>query len=188
MFVSSQMCESVPQNKNMHNVGLRYEVRVGKKRKNVSYWQLPLDFSSMSDGVKKRMAVTSWIASVSKKSNIPETGTPVAELLQGVQKIIPATALDHEARCGHSVTVRADTLGGKRIRFLLDYPMPIQLDCRTWRCSACRNTKRSGEKVFPVLHSDITLRFPGSVVYVSKHYGVTYMSRMFLLNQLSMIY
>ena len=42
--------------------------------------------------------------------------------------------------------------------------------------------------VFPVLHSDITLRFPGSVVYVSKHYGVTDMSRMFLLNLLSMVY
>ena len=117
------------------------------------------------------MAVKSWIASVNNISNIFQTGIPVVEF-EGVQRVKPAAALAHEASCGHSVAVRSDTCGGKRTRLLLDYPMPIELDCRSWRCNACRKAKRSREKVFLVLPSDITLRFPESVVYIAKtlHY------------------
>ena len=74
VFASSQVCESVPQ-KRLQNVGLRYEVDV-KKRGDVSYCPLPFDCSSRSDGIKKSMAVRSWIASVNKISNISQTGTP----------------------------------------------------------------------------------------------------------------
>jgi hypothetical protein len=162
VFASSQVCESVPQ-KRLQNVGLRYEVHVGKKRGDVSYCPLPFDFSSRSDGIKKSMAVKSWIASVNKISNISQTGTPAVEF-EGVQRVKPAAALAHEASCGHSVSVRTDTCGGKRTRFLLDYPMPIELDLRSWRCSTCKYAKRFSVVCFPVLSSDITLRFPGSVV------------------------
>ena len=42
VFASSQVCESVPQ-KHLQNVGLRYEVHVGKKGGDVSYCPLPLN-------------------------------------------------------------------------------------------------------------------------------------------------
>ena len=133
------------------------------------------------------MAIKSWIASVNKISNISQTGTP-AVAFEGVQQVKPAAALAHEASCGHSVSVRADTFGGKRTKLLLDYPMPFELYFRSWRCSTCRNAKHSRVVSCPVLPSDITLRFAGSVVYISKKYGITYMSIMFLLNLLSMVY
>ena len=161
VFASSQVCESVSQ-KRLQNIGLRYEVHV-KKRGDVSYRPLPFDFSTGSDVIKKSMAVKSWIASVNNISNVPQTCTPMVEF-EGAQQVTPAAALAHKARCGHTICVRADTCGGKRTKFLLDYPMPIELDLRFWRCPTCQKAKRSRVVCFAVLPFDITLRFPGSVV------------------------
>ena len=66
------------------------------------------DCSSRSDGIKKSMAVKSWIASVNKISNVPQTGTPMVEL-EGAQQVTPAAALAHKARCGHTICVCVQT-------------------------------------------------------------------------------
>ena len=159
MFVSSRVSESVRQDC-VQAIGLRYEVKV-KSGGEVVYCPLLPDFLTASDVIKKKsMAVKSWPASANKISKVLQAGTPSVEL-EGVQQVKPAAALAHEVSFGHSVSVRPDVIEGKRTKLLLDYPMPIELNVRSWRCRTRRGSWPG--LCFPVLPSDITHHFPGSV-------------------------
>ena len=96
----------------------------------------------------------------------------------------PAAAAQHVADTtaagrAHTVAVRTDATYG--LRFVLDLPLPQQLDCRPWRCHTC-------DAVFtPTLH-DARAVCPELLHCGSERSGEVWLTRQYLLHVVGNFY
>lgn len=84
-----------------------------------------------------------------------------SDLCLQVSAVLPLAAREHVASTEHeghrhTVAVRADVRYG--LQFVLAMPLPIQVDCRPWRCVTCMQMVIS--RAFSVLPSDMQAKLP----------------------------
>ena len=150
----------------------------------VVYTALPHAPDTLLDAARAVLVAQSRAACGSARSSAVVRGGVLDVAIPGLVRVKPSAACVHERDTGHSVHPRSDTrIGG---RYLLDYPLPRELDLRSWRCSTCKAQRRSSG--FPVLASDVLGMFDDALSYRSAKHGTVFMTRAFLLHLLSLFY
>ena len=95
---------------------------------------------------------------------------------EAVTRIVPAAAQEHQQEKQHNLISRSDQ---KRLRFVLDLPLPVLLDITPMRCrsSGCKAESTH----FTVTWKDIQDRFPGLLRWQGRKLGeIVFTKKLFL--------
>jgi hypothetical protein len=114
-------------------------------------------------------------------------GSRLPKLELAVSQVTPAAAERHVQDCpGHSVGVRTDK---GDIGYLLDVPVPLQVDLRPHRCMTCKASGISEVgNYFPVLPGDITAALPEARLLQTDRDGMLMATPVFLLHTIQLLY
>ncbi len=175
--------KTVDSNK-LEDIGPRYDAVfiTENKRRKVVY--MPVESPTSGGTEDAAGAVARVRASSSRLLRNGGSGCGESRWKPGVVVVQPQSAAAHAAEACHSVYARTDTKAGGT--FVLDFPMPHEIDVRSWRCSSCSG---QGENTsFKVMLSDVQVHFPGTIAYHEQKRGTVYMTHAFLVHLLSIMY
>ena len=108
----------------------------------------------------------------------PHLTEPCANLwsADSLIRVLPAAAEEHQRQSNHTVLPRPEH---RRIRFVLDLPVPLQLDTTPMRCRSigCASETR----YFTVTWDDLQARFPGLLRWHGDKFGEVLFTKKLLL-------
>ena len=97
-----------------------------------------------------RLAATAWVPRQGDDSLCTGMGAHRSPEVKP-QIILPAKLQEHLDHCAargepHCASPRPDC---KTLRFVLDLPLPVPVDMRSWRCDTCRNQRAGNTRSYP---------------------------------------
>ena len=132
--------------------------------------------SQEKDAQSVKLLADLWGGSLA--ASAPES---VPAISHCIRQVIPQALQDHlkemeDKGSPHKAQRRADKY---KSGFVLDIPLPVQLDLSPWRCRTCESTGTPSH--YSILLSDIQLVMPGVLRHEARRQGVVFMSKRWLL-------
>ena len=169
------------------NVGTRFVLQTQGRRPSSALFFVPSenDIASLSQISLLRLAATAWVP----RPCDDVSPSPVAAVGQMLQ-VEPFTAQAHVRTCAgrgerHCVAPRQES---KTSTFVLDLPLPVALDDRTWRCQTCRDSHPAQYLSFAVTDSDVRAALPGVLIWRPVRARPVYMTPRFLVHLVLVFY
>jgi hypothetical protein len=108
----------------------------------------------------------------------------IQQAARGLQRVVPAAALSHveQKRAlgeSHTIAPRSDRAIHANVRYVLDLPLPQQLDTRAYVCNTCK--ARGRWTSFRVLTSDIQRQCGEVLLHRTERSGDALMTKAFLM-------
>ena len=181
----------------LQQIGLKY--RVVTIRKKVPWLvQVRTDeqrAQAQEDLIKKPLLASSPLLQVGGEKNFKVEDTVQPHAFDQVRQVKPAKAMEHARLQDHKVIPREITPRTTIVVWQL--PEPLILDCRPWRCLACKRcppaefgSHRQADKgqYFKPTHDDICTAVPDALCLNQKKIGKVWFRSSFLIQMLRFLY